>query len=479
MNIQVTSKNLKTDFEIQFIIKKDTKNPFIKEYKKLIELSNFKYSEGETLLLLEAKKIFVSVNDISDLENFKIAASNAIKTLKKIKIKSAKISSYDKKDLKVAKAIAEGILLGAYQFDKYKSKKTLSTLETVYFQTANYYGEKIKQEDLKQAVEDTKIVCDVVNLTRDMVNSHPDELYPETFAKLASKEAKEYGIECKVLKGNDLEEEKMGSLLSVARASVHTPRVIHLSYKPKNAKKRVVLVGKGLTYDSGGLSLKPADFMTTMKSDKSGGAAVLGAILGASKMGVDVEIHAIIGAVENMIGGNAYKPDDVLVARNGKTIEVKNTDAEGRLVLADCLSYGCDLKPDYIIDVATLTGACVVALGEYSSGIMGFNEKLKEAMAKSAQNSGELTGMLPFNRYLKDLLKSNVADISNIGSSRYGGAITAGLFLSEFVEEKYHSKWLHLDIAGPAYVEKDWGYNPFGGSGAGVRMLIDFIANIK
>jgi len=173
-----------------------------------------------------------------------------------------------------------------------------------------------------------------------------------------------------------------------------------------------------------------------------------------------------------MIGGNAFKPDDVLVAKNGVTIEVRNTDAEGRLVLADCLCYASDLKPNYLVDMATLTGACVVAVGEYTTGVMGHNSTLKHSMVSAASKSGELSGTLQFNRYLKKLIKSDIADISNIASSRYGGAITAGLFLDNFVSDTVKENWLHLDIAGPAYVEKDWGYNQSGASGAGVRMCL-------
>jgi len=207
-----------------------------------------------------------------------------------------------------------------------------------------------------------------------------------------------------------------------------------------------------------------------MKSDMSGSAAVLAILKGAAELKLPYEVHAIVGATENAIGPEAYKPDDVLIAKNGKTIEVRNTDAEGRLVLADCLCYACEQKPDYLIDMATLTGACVVALGDYTTGVMGHSSELKNSLMQNADKSGELTGALPFNRYLKKLLKSSIADISNISSSSYGGAITAGLFLDNFVADEYKDKWLHLDIAGPAYVEKEWGYNQCGASGAGIRM---------
>ena len=282
-------------------------------------------------------------------------------------------------------------------------------------------------------------------------------------------------VTCKIHDEKFLAKEKMNAFLAVNRASVHPPRLIHLTYKPKGAKKRVIFVGKGLTYDSGGLSLKPADYMLTMKADKSGAAAALGIIKGASELNLPFEIHAILGATENMIGGNAYKPDDVLISRSGVTIEVRNTDAEGRLVLADCLSYAQDFNPDILIDMATLTGACVVGLGEYTSGIMGNNEELKSEFKSKSAKSGELVTILEFNRHLRELVKSQIADISNTGSSRYGGAITAGIFLDKFIKEEFKDKWIHQDIAGPAYTEKAWGYNQAGATGAGVRMNLYYL----
>ena len=282
-------------------------------------------------------------------------------------------------------------------------------------------------------------------------------------------------IKCEVYDEKFLAKENMNAFLAVNRASVHKPRLIHLTYKPKKSKKRIIFVGKGLTYDSGGLSLKPADYMLTMKSDKSGAAAALGIIKGAAELNLPFEIHAILGATENMIGGNAYKPDDVLISRSGVSIEVRNTDAEGRLVLADCLSYAQDFKPDILIDMATLTGACVVGLGEYTTGIMGNSESLKSEFKNKIKDSGELATTLDFNPYLSELIKSQIADVSNCASSRYGGAITAGMFLAKFIKDEYKDKWLHLDIAGPAYREKAWGYNQAGASGAGVRMNLYFL----
>jgi len=207
---------------------------------------------------------------------------------------------------------------------------------------------------------------------------------------------------------------------------------------------------------------------------------VLGMIKAASELKLDIEVHAFVGAVENMIGGDAYKPDDILKARSGKTIEVRNTDAEGRLVLADVLDYAQDkVKSDYIFDFATLTGACMVALGQYTTGVMGHSSSLKHQFFKSANASGELVGALPFNKHLKTLLKSSIADISNVASKPYGGAITAALFLDNFIKEENKEKWLHFDIAGSAYTESPWDCNVYGGTGAGVRMMSNYLQNIK
>ena len=218
-----------------------------------------------------------------------------------------------------------------------------------------------------------------------------------------------------------------------------------------------------------------------MKADKAGGSAVMGIMKAVSEMNLPVEVHGFVGAVENMIGGDAYKPDDILIAKNGKTIEVRNTDAEGRLVLADVLCYAQqEVKADYLFDMATLTGACVIGVGHYTSGVMG-NSKMPVDMVLNAANkiSGEMATKLDFNRYLGKTLKSDVADISNISNTRYGGAISAGMFLSEFIDEEHKDRWAHIDIAGPAFVEHIWGENPSGASGAGVRLMLRLIEKVS
>ncbi len=468
-------RDISADIEITFIIDKNFDHKWVED-KKELEFLNFKAEAEESIFLNSSKRAYIGVGSL-DHDDIRVAAAKAFKQISNLQAKSAKIGLYIK-DCPVTntKALIEGFELGSYKFDKYKSKKEKSPIEEIIISTEEYGDKNFSTDILKRAVKEAKIVSESVNYVRDLVNTPPDELYPEILAQKAAEVAKEVEIECKIYDENYLKEEKMEAFLAVARASRHKPRMIHLSYKPKNAKAKVVFIGKGLTYDSGGLSLKPSDYMVTMKSDKSGACAVIGIIQAAKRLNLPVEIHAIASAAENMIGGDAYKPDDILRAKNGKTIEVRNTDAEGRLVLADTLCWAQEkIKPDYIFDLATLTGACVVALGEYTIGVMGNNKDLKEKVLKAANLSGELAAELPFNKYLPKLLKSSVADICNIASSRYGGAITAALFLNEFIEKEYKDKWIHLDIAGPAFVEKDWGYNPSGASGAGVRLAIKWL----
>ncbi len=463
MNIKLTNKS-STKTEIKFITSEELAKS---RYKKLLENAGFEAKEESSCFLYEKEKLFVGVED-KNANSLRTAAAVAARTLKKSNFKTAILTVSEKS----IKPVTEGLILGAYEFDKYKTEKNDKKIIIELVSK--------KHTELKSLFKEAKTVAEATCYTRDIVNTTPDDINPETFAKLAKKLAKENSLECAVLEEKELKKEKCNAILAVGRASVHAPRLIHLAYKPKNAKKRVVLVGKGLTYDSGGLSLKPATSMVTMKMDKAGASAVLGMIKAASEMGLDIEVHAFIGAVENMIGGNAYKPDDVLKSRSGKTIEVRNTDAEGRLVLADVLDYAQDKvkNPDYLFDFATLTGACMVALGQYTTGVMGHSSRLKHTIGKAASNAGELTGSLPFNKHLRKLLKSEIADICNIASKPYGGAITAALFLDAFIKEENKQKWLHFDIAGTAYTESPWDVNNYGATGAGVRMTVEFLKGL-
>lgn len=469
MKINLIDKDTeKNGSEIEIIFVKNIEGLLDKE---LLETLEFKAKDEACVLLAESKKIYVGYEE-ENYDSIAIASATAIKKLQTTKFENVKIELNDVLENNF-KALVEGLLLGEYKFENYKSEKNKKKIEVQILISD-------KNEKLEEILNESKIIAKAVNKTRNMVNTPPADFYPEVMAKTAKKLAKSANIDVKIEGEKFLKENGMNAMLSVGRASVHESKLIHLTYKPKNPQAKIVLVGKGLTYDSGGLSLKPADFMVTMKADKSGGCAVMSTLWAIAKLELPFEVHGIVGAVENMIGGNAYKPDDVLKAKNGKTIEVRNTDAEGRLVLADCLCYAQDeIKDiDYIFDYATLTGACVVGVGEYTSGIMGNNEILKRNAVLSALKSGEYATSLDFNRFLKKAIKSEIADICNIASTRYGGAITAGMFLDNFIYEENKEKWIHFDIAGPAFVEKPWGYNPHGASGTGVRMTIKFLQDI-
>ena len=465
MNIDLVS-DIQGDVKVEFF---DVKSLKKSKLSKALNLAGFS-AEQDSICFLHEKGVLACGIESNSNDDARSVCSVAIKALKGSNYTSA---SFDVSKANI-QAIVEGIILGGYEYNVYKSKPKKSKLKNVYLTCDNV-------AKIKSNFEEAVIIAEATCFTRDIVNTIPEDLNPPTFADLAQELARDNGLKCEILGEKELRKEKMESMLAVGRASRHDSKLIHLTYKPKKKAKKVIsLIGKGLTYDSGGLSLKPAASMVTMKMDKAGGCAVLGMMKAISELKLDVEVHMFIGAVENMIGGDAYKPDDVLVTRSGTTVEVRNTDAEGRLVLCDVLDYAQDkVKADYMFDFATLTGACMVALGQYTTGVMGHSSKLKDQVLESASQSGELAGVLPFNKHLKKLLKSGIADISNVSSKPFGGAITAGLFLDKFIKEENKDKWLHFDIAGSAYTDSPWDCNVYGGTGASVRMISNFLQNIK
>ena len=320
-----------------------------------------------------------------------------------------------------------------------------------------------------------EILGEAVNLTRRLVNEPPSEMYPESFATGAASVAEACGIAIEVWDQARLEAERCGSLLAVARGSAREPRLVILKYSggPANIPP-LALVGKGVTFDSGGLSIKPTDGMKTMKCDMAGAATVLGAMQAIARLKLPINVIGFAGLVENMLSGNSYKLGDVLRARSGKTIEVLNTDAEGRLVLADVLDVALQHQPANIIDLATLTGACVVALGNDVAGLMTNNQSWADAVKSAADAAGEQLWQLPMFPEYGEQIRSEVADIKNVGDGRWGGAITAAKFLEEFVAGK---PWVHLDIAGPAFLESSKSWLDAGGSGYGVRTLVEVARN--
>ncbi|MCA1692464.1 MAG: leucyl aminopeptidase [Actinobacteria bacterium] len=314
-----------------------------------------------------------------------------------------------------------------------------------------------------------------VVLARDLVNEPAGSLTPQRLAEVAAEIAEQEGLTLSVLDEPAIAGERLGGLLGVARGSTEPPRLLELVYDPPDARATVAIVGKGITFDSGGLSIKTAEGMETMKTDMSGAAAVLAAMSTLPSLEPGVKVIAIIPATENMPGGSATKPGDVLRIRNGKTVEVLNTDAEGRLVLADGLSLAVEAGVDAILDLATLTGACKIALGPRIAGLMGNDEGWIDQIRQAAARAGEAVWPLPLPEEYRKLLDSEVADLKNIGG-RWGGALTAGLFLREFVADV---PWAHLDIAGPARSEEDDGYVPKGGTGFGVRTVVEAVASFR
>ncbi|MGK5641732.1 leucyl aminopeptidase [Streptomyces sp. URMC 126] len=369
-------------------------------------------------------------------------------------------------------AIGEGALLGAYTFTAFRSngggkgasKKGEPPADAVIL------GGKPRDKAFKAAVERAAVVAAEVNRARDLINTPSNALHPAAFAALAQEAAKEHGLKIEVLDEKALLKGGYGGLMGVGQGSANPPRLVRLGYTHPKAEKTLALVGKGITYDSGGISLKPAGHNETMKCDMSGAAAVFSAVLAAAKLGLRVNVTGWLALAENMPSGTATRPGDVLTMYSGKTVEVLNTDAEGRLVLADALTRASEENPDAIVDVATLTGAMVLALGDRTFGVMANDDAFRTAVYEIAEAVGEQAWPMPMPAELRKTMDSPVADIANMGV-RNGGGLIASLFLKEFVGEGI--TWAHLDIAGPAFHESaPYGYTPKGGTGSAVRTLV-------
>ena len=365
------------------------------------------------------------------------------------------------RDQAEAEAVALGALLGGYTFGRYRSEPAPQAALTLV----------ASGSDTAETARRAEVLADAVALARDLVNTAPSDLVPATFAARAGQVAAEAGIGITVLDEQALAEGGYGGILGVGQGSVHPPRLVRLEYAPPKASKALVLAGKGITFDSGGLSLKPAKAMETMKSDMGGAAAVLAAMQAISALGLPVRVVGYLPLAENMPSGTAQRPSDVLTMYGGTTVEVLNTDAEGRLVLADALARSASDSPDVLVDVATLTGAQIVALGSRVAGVMTNDGALRDAVVDAAGRAGEAMWPMPLPDELRKGLESSVADLTNVAPDRNGGMLVAGLFLREFVP--LGVRWAHLDIAGPAYNEgPPHGYTPKGGTGAATRTLV-------
>jgi leucyl aminopeptidase len=364
-----------------------------------------------------------------------------------------------------AGAAAEGALFGAYGYTRYKSQPTPPALRRLTVGVPDR-NDRAARTALRRA----QVVADAVTLTRDLVNVPPNDLYPEVLATRAADAGRDAGLEVEVLDEKALRREGYGGILGVGAGSAHPPRLVRLRYRPANPRARVALVGKGITFDSGGLNLKSGSGLAAMKSDMGGAAAVLAAVIAAAKLKLPVDVVATLPLAENMISGSSYRPSDVLTLRGGATLEITDTDAEGRVILADAIVRAAEDDPNYLLEISTLTGGQVVALGTRVIGAMG-EPRFRDRVVAAGDAAGETLWAMPLPDELRAGLDSQVADIANLPEDRWGSMLVGGRFLAEFVPNGL--PWVHLDIAGPSWNRgAGYGYTPKGGTGAGTRTLI-------
>jgi len=444
--------------------------------------SEFRGSSGQTLLLHSGKRlpaqrlllVGLGKSRKKDPSRARQVAGTALEQVRAIRTGSYAIdlASFCSKGLDpaTAQAVAEGALLGSYRFDRYQSdqqetppadlKGVLLTQGSKAFELAG------------KAVERAEHVCDGVVLARNLVNEPGNVKSPAYLANQARELAQQVDIKCEILEQEQLESLGFGALLGVAQGSNRAPKLITLEYSGSHDDAQpIVLVGKGVVFDAGGISLKPAEKMDEMKMDMAGGAVVLGVLKAAALLKLPLNLVGIVPAVENLPSGSAYRPGDILTSLSGKTIEVLNTDAEGRLILADALTYAAKYRPRVVIDLATLTGACIIALGHHAAAVLGNHNGLISQLIKAGENSGEKIWQLPLWEDYANQLKSHVADMKNIGG-RPAGTITAAAFLQKFASDY---TWAHLDIAGMAWEDKGRPCCPKGGTGFGVRLLLEYL----
>jgi leucyl aminopeptidase len=446
-----------------------------------IQKSKFTAAEGSTLLYTSAgflpapQLLLVGLGGESEItsETWRKTGARARREASAIGAEDVALFFDPRKNAeRAAAALVEGAQLAAYQFNKYRSNakapaevKSLTLFKPGLKQTAA----------LQKAVDVAQAVIPAVFLARDLVNEPPSVATARFLGEQAARVCRGRGMSVEVWGKKKIESMKLAGLLAVNRGSQEEPRFIRIHYKPAGkSKKKVALIGKGITFDSGGLSLKPSKSMETMKLDMAGGAAVIAAMSCLPKLGMEIEVTGYVPTTDNLPGHDAQKPGDVIHYLNGKTIEVLNTDAEGRLILADALALAAQEKPDYMINLATLTGACMVALGSQVAGLFSNNQPLADALLRGAAETGEKLWQLPLVKEYRESIKSSVADMKNIGGA-HGGAIIAALILQEFVADV---PWAHLDIAGPAFAEGDNLICPKGGTGFGVRTLIHFLSSL-
>ncbi|MFA6469545.1 MAG: leucyl aminopeptidase [Bacteroidota bacterium] len=461
----------------------DIVNRFGASVDTALSMKDFSGKEGETLLLYTGNKkaprlLMIGTGESKkfSLEKLRRAVATGAKKGKSLKVSSLAITVPDVDVIlpesieEIAAAMAEAFLLSLYQYDKYLTKEKIGKpISKITFCTASSFIREIKT-----GLATGKAIAEATMHARDLTNAPGSDLYPATLAHDAQQTGRRHGFSVRVFEKKKIQQLGMGGVIGVSKGSEKEPRFVIMEYGKQFRKNgTLVLVGKGVTFDTGGISIKPSAGMAEMKMDMGGAAAVVGTMQATAQLKIKRHVVGLIPSVENMPSGSAVKPGDIIRHYNGKTSEVDNTDAEGRLILADALSYAETFKPKLVIDLATLTGACVVALGHYATGMMGNDQESMDALKTAGERSYDRVWQLPmFDEYEK-LIKSDIADVKNVGG-RWAGAITAGWFLKKFIG---NYQWIHLDIAGTAMQEENQDYIPRGGSGAGVRLLIEFLRN--
>ena len=480
---------LKTDILVVPVQEKPLDEPQLRlldrhlrgKLQQRISSANFTGAEGSTLsyptsgLLAAGHLLLVGIGSLNSPEphTWRRLGAQARKEAAAIGAKELAIYFAPNGDAEiVAEATVEGTLLASYQFGKYRSKhKAFRELDHVTFFRPGFK----RTAALQRAVQTAVASAPGVYLARDLINEPPSVANARYLGEQALRHCRGRGLTVEVWNKRKIVAMNLAGLLAVNRGSHEEPRFIRIHYKPaRKAKKKVALIGKGITFDSGGLSLKPSKSMETMKLDMSGAAAVIGAMSRLPHLGLAVEVTGYLPTTDNLPGHNAQKPGDIIRYMNGKTVEVLNTDAEGRLILADALALAARQKPDYMINLATLTGACMVALGTQVAGVFSNHQRLADELLRCGRATGESLWQLPLVKEYREDIKSSVADMKNIGGG-HGGAITAALILEEFVDGR---PWAHLDIAGPAFAERDTALCPKGGTGFGVRTLLKFLSSL-
>jgi len=426
-----------------------------------------KPDQSFTVRLPESKRTVIVYGISKSLQSLRMAVGYAIRQSLGIKELAVSCNFEGFTETEAAKAIAESAVLASYRFDTYKSEKQACTIERVVVADAKSL--------VKDAISEGEMLGKVTIKARELINTPAETATPEYVASYAAKMAVDAKLICHVLKKKDLERLGMQGVLSVGQGSSRDPCFVVLEHKGYSSSKTIVVVGKGVTFDSGGLSLKPAQSMETMKEDKSGAAAVIGCLEACSRLKLKHHVIGLIPLVENMPSGSSFKPGDIVTTMSGKTIEILNTDAEGRVILADALHYAKRFKPQAVIDLATLTGACIVALGTSVSGIMGTDKELVERLVAAGEKTGERLWQLPLYEEYAELIKSDYADMKNVTSNVPGGSsagtISAAMLLKNFTDYP----WAHIDITGPAWSDSEKGYLSKGATGVGIRLLVQFL----